>query len=433
MNRLPVVEPRPYLLDNKIQHYAWGTKGERAFIPRLLGIEPEPGYPYAELWIGTHVRAPSDVIVRGSPISLRQLISQHPLETLGDAVLSRFGETLPFLLKVLSAGEALSIQVHPTREQAQVLNSRDPEHYPDDNHKPELAVALDSLTALMGFKSFSGLLETLEQYPELTCFIGQSTYRRLSDSRERPYPEQQGLVRSMYATLVKRSIADQEELGRVITHLDERLNKSTGSLPEEARVFLDLRKTYPEPDVGLLSVFLMNLIHLEKGQAVFLKAGIPHAYLEGNIVECMANSDNVVRAGLTHKFKDVETLTEILTYELGPVTILESDPASHGCRAIGMAASDGALSAVTYQTDASEFQVSRMKIEPGREIHVRGSGPRILLLIEGEVHIKWSSGPGGGEESLRQGQSVFIPACLREFQITSNSSTELFMAEVPSH
>jgi mannose-6-phosphate isomerase len=221
----------------------------------------------------------------------------------------------------------------------------------------------------------------------------------------------------MYATLVQRSIANQEELGSVITHLDEKLNKSTDNLPEEARVFLDLRQKYPEPDVGLLSIFLMNLIHLEKGQAVFLKAGIPHAYLEGNIVECMANSDNVVRAGLTHKFKDVETLTEILTYELGPVTILESDPASQ----------------VTYQTDASEFQVSRMRMKPGREIRVRRSGPRVLLLTEGEVHIKWNSGPGGSEESLRQGQSVFVPACLREFQITSNSSTELFMAEVPSH
>ena len=164
-------EPRPYLLENKIQQYAWGARGKKAFIPQLLGMETKLNEPYAELWIGIHPNAPSEIKMGDSLFSLTEFIQNHPVEILGQSVSSAFSGTLPFLLKVLSAGEALSIQAHPSKEQARHLHAQDPEHYPDDNHKPEIAIALDSLTALAGFKRFIELQQTLLTYPELSEFI----------------------------------------------------------------------------------------------------------------------------------------------------------------------------------------------------------------------------------------------------------------------
>ncbi|MFN2271768.1 MAG: mannose-6-phosphate isomerase, class I, partial [Anaerolineae bacterium] len=288
------LEPRPYLLANQIQPYAWGTRGQDAFIPRLLGIAAESDKPYAELWMGAHPSAPSQVVIDGVPISLRQLIALHPREILGEAVAERFSGMLPFLFKVLSTAEALSIQAHPTEAQARLLHARDPEHYPDDNHKPELAVALDSLTALVGFKPFPDVLRTLEQYPELTNFIGAEVVDGAKDARETPPQEQQSRLRALYETLVERSVAHTDELVAATGRLAKRLVARTAR--EEERLFLEMREKYSGADVGLFTIFLLNLLHLKAGQGLFIKAGIPHAYLKGNIVECMANSDNVVRA-----------------------------------------------------------------------------------------------------------------------------------------
>ncbi len=396
---------------NKIQPYAWGGRGKDAFIPRLLGIEAQAGKAYAELWMGVHPNAPSDVILDdGSPVSLRELIAAHPLEILGQKVCDRFSGTLPFLAKVLSAAKALSIQVHPNAEQARLLHAQDPEHYPDGNHKPEIAIALDSLTALAGFKSIPGIQQTLEEYPELADLLGPDVCRELRNAPPSPSPaRQRELVRLVYSTLVNGSLSHGDKLVAAIARLEKRLAATPGGLKEEAQLFLDLRKKYTGADVGLFSLFLLNLVHLERGQAIYTAAGIPHAYLKGNIVECMANSDNVVRAGLTPKFKDAKTLIEILTYEPGPVPILQGDPGPNR---------------VTYHTPAPEFQVSRWKVEPGAEIvTATGNRPRILLITEGQVLVN--------EETFKRGQSILIPACLEEFQITSGGAAELFAVEVP--
>jgi len=407
-------DPRPYLLVNKIQPYAWGTRGEDAFIPRLLGMEPKPDAPYAELWMGAHPNAPSQVVVDGERISLRDLIAQYPCEILGQAVAERFSVRLPFLFKVLSTAESLSIQAHPTKEQARRLHARDPEHYPDDNHKPELAVALDALTALMGFKPFSGILETLERYPELVSFVGREIVDRAKQAEHAASRQQKALLRELYATLVERSVAHAEKLVQVTGRLAERLAASADSLREEEQLFLDLRKKYSGADAGLFTIFLLNLVHLDEGQGVFIDADIPHAYLKGNIVECMANSDNVVRAGLTPKFKDVETLVDILTYEMGPPSIIEAN-------------ADAAE--MVYRTPASEFQVSRLRMQPGRErAESAGDGPAVLLVTQGDVLIRWE----GGQAAFGRGQSVLIPALLGEFRLSAETSVELFKVTVPS-
>jgi mannose-6-phosphate isomerase len=405
------LEPRPYLLDNQIQHYAWGTRGKEAFIPRLLGMEPEPDTPYAELWMGAHPNAPSHVVLDGERVSLRQLIDQHPREILGQPVVERFSGQLPFLFKVLSTAESLSIQAHPTKAQARRLHARDPEHYPDDNHKPELAVALDSLTVLTGFKPFPGILEMLARYPELAEFVGREITDELKRAERADAQRQRALLRELYATLVERSVDQPEDLTAATGRLAERL-RASNDLREEEGLFLDLREKYSGADIGLFTLFLLNLVHLEEGQGVFIDADIPHAYLEGNIVECMANSDNVVRAGLTPKFKDVETLVDILTYEMGPPRIIEPDAAAE----------------VVYRTPAPEFRVSRLRLEPGQErAESTGGGPAVLLVTRGDAGIRWT----GGETELRRGQSVLIPALVEAFSLLAETPVELFKVTVP--
>jgi mannose-6-phosphate isomerase len=415
---LPIsLRPRPYLLANKIQHYAWGSRGPDALIPRLLGVAPKPNVPYAELWIGTHPKAPSEIILDGTPVPLPRVISECPLQILGERVSRRFSGTLPFLLKVLSVAGPLSIQVHPNREQAQALSARDPEHYPDNNHKPELAVALDSLTALVGFRSQDGILRALENHPELAHFIGLDVFHRLKTTRGAGGPEQGDLTRLVYERLVQRSTMSRSALMEVVGQLESRLRRSMSSLRQEEQLFLDLTETHSGADAGLLSVFLLNPIHLQEGQGVFIEPGIPHAYLKGNIVECMANSDNVVRAGLTSKFTDFGTMVEILDYGVSAIPILPGDPDQEH---------------VIYQTAAAEFQIGRWRLRQGRTItEVTGGKPEIFLVTQGQISVTWRTDSEITEAAFHEGQSMLIPASLAELEITSLSGVELFEAEVP--
>lgn len=398
-------------MQNPIQPYAWGTRDAEAFIPRLLGIEPQPGAPYAELWMGAHPSAPSTVIVEGQAVALDRWIEAYPEEILGREVAARFNNQLPFLFKVLSAGETLSIQAHPNKAQAEALHARDPEHYPDDNHKPELAVALDSLTALMGIKPYSGIVETFDRYPELVRFVGEEACEALRRAGGATGTEQWLAAQQAFAALVARSVTHERELAQAIDALAARLGDAPADLREEERLVLDLRIKYPGADVGLLAIFMLNLIRLDAGQGIFIAAGMPHAYVRGNIVECMANSDNVVRVGLTPKFKDAQALVEILGHEPQPLTILDGSDAA----------------GVVYRTPAREFQVSRRRMHPGEEWIERGSGPRIVLVTEGQVQLRWD----GGAETFRRGESILIPAVLDGFAVRAESHVELFKTEVP--
>lgn len=411
------VKPRPYRMENQIQHYEWGTRDEEAFIPRLLGIAPEPGLPYAELWMGAHPSAPSRVFVEGKTARLSEWISAHPVESLGAAVARQFSGTLPFLFKVLSAGEALSIQAHPNKAQAKALHARDPQHYPDDNHKPELAVALDSLTALLGIKPVPGMIEALERYPELADLIGDEIVGQLKGALSRPLAEQQALAHTAFSALVERSITQEQELVQAVDRLTGRLTQSSGAGREEELIFLGLGEKYARADVGRLAVFLLNLVHLEAGQGIFTRAGVPHAYLKGNIVECMANSDNVVRVGLTPKFKDARALIDILDREPTLPSILAAAPDSEQ---------------ITYPTPASEFQVSRWNLVSGAVHSVATyNRPSILLIVRGDILIRWETGTGREQDTCRQGQSLFIPACLPEFEVEATSPAQVFVAQVP--
>ena len=180
---LKLIQPQPYNLFNKVQNYDWGTKNEDAFIPKFLGIEAVKDLPYAELWIGAHPKAPSEIEIEGIKYPLNSVIDNFPLEVLGIRVSKKYNGKLPFLLKVLSAARALSIQLHPNKHQAEVLHAKDPKNYPDDNHKPEIAIALDSLNAIAGFRPADQIKEIFIKCPELKDFIGGNNYKMLIDTR----------------------------------------------------------------------------------------------------------------------------------------------------------------------------------------------------------------------------------------------------------
>jgi mannose-6-phosphate isomerase len=416
LDTLPHVEARPYLLKNSIQHYAWGTCGDQAFIPNLLGFQQEPELPYAELWIGAHPKAPSSVVLGEMVVPLDQWIHTYPVQILGSKIANKFSDKLPFLFKILSASEPLSIQVHPNKAHANALHLHDPIHYPDANHKPELAIALDSLTALMGIKPFADIQETLRRYPEIANFIGERVCTRVLNPATLDPQKQQTLIQTLFSTLVKNSISNEKELVRAIAQLAERLSKAS-SLEEIEILFLDLSAKYTGPDVGLFAMFLLNLVHLKRGQGLFTDAGTPHAYIKGNIVECMANSDNVVRVGLTHKFTDPENLIDIINYAPASLSVLGNN-------------SD--LEEEIYQTPASEFLVSKLKLSSSTERHeTTENGLKIFLVTKGIAVVRWNSSSKDGSFILKQGQSILIPACLREFQLSTEASAELFKVEVP--
>lgn len=396
MNRMDL---KPRKLSNRIQHYAWGAINQDAFIPKLLGLKPEPDIPYAELWMGAHPSAPSDVIAEKRAVPLDAWIRRAPDRILGKGIHSRFKGQLPFLFKVLSAGQPLSIQAHPDKTQAVELHARDPEHYPDENHKPEIAVAVDFLTALIGFKPPEECADVLDRYPEIALFIGEDA-KGFESAPERS-------LRTLFASMMSRSLSHPDRLQEQIDRLVKRLS-ATKERTEVEALFLELRRAYEGPDIGLFSLFLLNLVHLKSGEGIFLKAGVPHAYVRGNIVECMANSDNVVRAGLTCKFKDIDTLTRILTYEQGRPKLIRPE-----------------LLDTLYRPPVPEFRIRRLELTENQSLSIRmDHGIQVLLVIHGAVRTETPEVLG-----CIRGESLVLPAAIGQYTLHAETHALVFIAE----
>jgi mannose-6-phosphate isomerase len=412
MLNLKQFSPKPYKLYNKIKNYEWGTRNEAAFIPHLLGAQAEPNTPYAELWIGAHPKAPSEIEIDRVRVSLNKVIEEYPAECLGAYVCKNFSNTFPFLLKVLSAANALSIQTHPNKTQAVKLHAKDPKNYPDDNHKPEIAIALDSLVALAGFKTAQSIRKNLVQLPELSELVGQELMDHVIESNN--LASEESMIKKMYEVIMRCS-EDQERLSICISKIRKRLEDKTSRSQEEEQ-FLAQHRLFGD-DVGLFSFFFFNLVHLKQGQAIFTDAGIPHAYIKGNICECMANSDNVVRAGLTNKFKDVDTLLDIIRYDFTE------------CQVMQAGAETGET---TYRTTVKEFEVSRFKKSEGfNQKCVSGDRPSVHLITNGSLDIQWISDGGNKVEKYGAGESFFIPASLKQYEISTKHAVEFYVVVIP--
>lgn len=404
--------PQPYKLFNKIQHYAWGTKNNEAFIPKFLGNEPEQNTPYAELWIGAHPKASSEIEIDGEKLPLNKLIKQNPADWLGNYVSQKFSNNFPFLLKVLSAAHALSIQTHPNKPQAAKLHSVDPKNYPDDNHKPEIAIAIDSLMALAGFRPVNEIINNLLSIPEICEFAESEIPETILNSLNNEEAEK--TIRNIYSKLMRRT-ENNEKLSFIIQRIIERLEKMT-SLPLEGSQFLKQFDLFGN-DIGLFSFFFFNIIELKPGEAIFTDAGIPHAYIKGNIIECMANSDNVVRAGLTNKFKDINTLLGIINYDFSPYKIINPN----------MKNGD-----TIYLTKAEEFEVSNIKYnDEFNKLYKTINKPEIILIANGELNIAWTIGENTSKQKFSKGESFIIPANMNEYQISSSGNVNFYRVTIP--
>jgi len=391
---------RPYLLINTIQNYPWGKQNESAFIARLLNIDPPRDEPFAELWMGTHPNGPSKLIDpdRGI-IDLAEWIAENPVNRLSHDRSTQYSGKLPYMLKVLSAGQMLSIQTHPDKTQAEQLHAQDPTHYPDDNHKPELAIAIDSLDALVGFISDAEFKELLSTTPELGELLDQGSSLEVGVKR-----------------LLELWKDSPEILQSSIRSLCKRLNSQTEHSEGEALI-LEQSRIYGTEDMGLLFILLLNRVRLEAGQAVFLGPGIPHAYLKGNIIECMANSDNVVRLGLTGKFCDPAALTEVLNFDPDQKVQVRVE-------------TDGQMT--HYPTPTDEFRVRSLALDEGEHFSFKDrSELTLFLVLQGEIKLHWCSDESTCCSIFNRGESFLTPANLSNYSVQARTDSLIYLVELP--
>lgn len=394
------------LMKNTVQHYAWGSA---TAIPQLLGKENPTRKPWAELWMGAHPKAPSLVNFKGQWTALDKLIETYPLEILGPKVAARFQNRLPFLFKVLAAAKPLSVQAHPDREQArrgfEAENSRGlpadapDRNYKDENHKPECICALTEFYALHGFRNIDEIVAGMS----ICCPTSLSAEL----DQLRPNPNVQNL-KQFYSQLMQMDPKRQKRI------IDETLH-NMHRLPEPDAVFWvkKLSEQYPS-DIGILSPILLNLICLQPGQALFLPAGELHAYLKGTGIELMANSDNVLRGGLTPKNIDAAELLKVVRFEPRTVNVLKS--------------MDESPSEKVYVSPADEFVLSSINVYDGSSYQSPASrNVEILLCTNGEAHIQ----KAGTHKivKMKKGQAVLIPAAANRYRISGNAA--VYKAAVP--
>ncbi|PQZ91048.1 mannose-6-phosphate isomerase, class I [Arthrobacter sp. MYb227] len=390
-----------YRLTNTIRDYAWGSSGA---ISNLLGSTPS-GKPEAEMWLGAHPGSPSLTTSTGAgaPQGLDELIAADPQGLLGADIAQKYGQ-LPFLVKVLAAGKPLSIQVHPSAEQAAAgfaaenaagLPADAPHrNYRDSSHKPEMIYALTDFAALSGFRSpaqsaalFRDLGAVLDKQNAATC-------ERIAALLSHPH---EGTALSSTCEYLLGPAAEPGSLvaaavAAVKTHPELAEHISLAELPK-------INEHYPN-DIGVLVSLLLNLVVLAPGQAIYLDAGNVHAYLRGLGVEVMANSDNVLRGGLTPKHIDVAELLRITRFESLGVPLLEPVSTMFGQQ--------------IFTPPFAEFQLQHIELAKnadagdmaGGDVPIAAHGPVIVLCVEGEILVDTPR----GDELLRRGDSLFIGA-----------------------
>ena len=300
-----------------VQQYAWGKLGAESEVARFKQGDPtfevRPSEPYAELWMGTHVSGPSKL--KSSSESLAEYLLRNP-SLVGHNPKDYPTNDLAFLFKVLSIRTALSIQAHPDRSLARELHAKFPNIYKDPNHKPEMAIALSPFEAMCGFRPVSEIQSSLKEYPEFASMIGEDEKLRFQQVRdEEDMSRKQLALKELFFSFMR---CEESKASANIQALIARL-RSLGIKTAIDELILRLHDDYPG-DRGVLCPLLLNYITLNPGESFFMGANEPHAYISGDCIECMAISDNVVRAGLTPKFKDVETLMHMLHFRCGKMS-----------------------------------------------------------------------------------------------------------------
>lgn len=409
--RVKIPEPTgPLRLEPAIQRYAWG---DPEFIPELLG-EPQTGQPWAEAWFGAHPSAPATVRSPGSEaLPLDQVIAAFPDTVLGSEVASAHGQ-LPYLLKVLAASRPLSIQVHPNRAQARsgfdaeeaAGVPRDAPHrrYRDPNHKPEVLVALTGFDALCGWRTPEAIAATLKRLPEIATLL------------PRFEPSSAGLQRLAQAWFALDANRRGDAMAKVIARLASPGGDEDPTRPWLLRALEAIGGDASDP--GLLFFFLLELVHLEPGEAMFLPAGVPHAYLQGAGLELMATSDNVLRAGLTSKHVDADALLQTVRFDARAPPIM---------RPIANAQTGEA----TYAIPAAELSMARRGMRAGQTEARTAAGPETLVVLGDDPAATVAVRCGEDTIRLRRGGACLVPDGVH-YELVADGPATVVRAAVPS-
>jgi mannose-6-phosphate isomerase len=390
-------------LKGRIQHYTWGGN---TYIPSLFHQMPD-AQPCAEYWLGIHAGAPSQVVLgQGASTSLQALINSDKARYLGKSVKDQFGN-LPYLLKILDVKDMLSIQVHPNKQAAEEGFKKENElaipltapnrNYKDDNHKPEMMVALSDFWLLHGFSPL--IAEQLDAYAFLKGF--------------KEIFQAEG-IRGLYQQVMEMP---QEAINQLIApHINAIMPLyEANELPKTSPDFWAARAVHNfcgggHFDRGIFSIYLFNILNLKPGEGIFQGAGLPHAYLEGQNIELMSNSDNVLRAGLTPKHVDI---AELLANTAFVPTIAEIIP--------------GSLNKTVqhYPCPIGDFSLCAYFLRAGEKMEFTVDSPSIFLMLNGQVHWK------GNASAVLQGAAAFFSAPGEKLFAEATVDTNLFVAAVP--
>jgi mannose-6-phosphate isomerase len=404
------------LLRGALRTYAWGS---RTAIAEFTGRPSPTAHPEAELWFGAHPGDPAWLETDTGEHSLLDAVRSDPEGQLGGAVSQRFGDTLPFLMKVLAADEPLSLQAHPSAEQAVEGFEREDRlgipvsspirNYRDRSHKPELLVALGTFEVLAGFRPAAKSVELMRSLavsaldPFVNLLAGQ--------------PDAGGL-RALFTTWITAPQPDLDVLvPAVIDCAIDYVRSGEKEFAAEARTVLELGERYPG-DAGVLASLLLNRLTLRPGEGIYLPAGNLHTYLHGVGIEVMANSDNVLRGGLTPKHVDVPELLRVLDFTPASEAALRPTTSQDGMETV-------------YETVAPEFSVSVLGLDGdllGHEVDApsRHDGPQILLCTEGSVDVHAKS----SVVTLHRGGAAWVSADDGPIRLVAQHPTKLFRATV---
>ncbi|KIJ46465.1 hypothetical protein M422DRAFT_778466 [Sphaerobolus stellatus SS14] len=414
-------------IKGSIQNYDWGKEGSKSLVaqlaPQAIGPEfkLEKNKAYAEVWMGTHPNGAAHLYSDPSKL-LSELLASSPQFYVGSTIISKFPKTstdksskeapeLPFLFKILSIAKALPLQAHPDKHLAETLYTEDKSHqsFIDTNHKPEIALALGDFRGFVGFKPLEDIHKQIGANPELKeALTGSTSY---------PPSNSGSSLKSIMSSLLKRP---QDEITPLVNALVERTKSSDDPLH---KLVQQVNSQYPG-DVGVfIAPFLMNLAILKKGEAIYIPADDAHAYLDGDIIECMAISDNVVNAAFVPpEDRDPDTFIDMLTYTSQPLDYfdLKGKPYQHGLK----------KATVAYDPPLEEFTVLWTKLdgETKSEILEPVKGPTVGILVEGTIEI----GVDGEKETFERGACFFVAAEKRiEVRVAGNAkAAEVFWSTV---
>lgn len=404
------------VLRGALRTYAWGS---HTAIAEFTGRPSPTPHPEAELWLGAHPGDPARLEGDGGERSLLDTITADPEGQLGAATRKRFGDALPFLAKVLAAEEPLSLQAHPSAEQAMEGFAREDRlhipisapirNYRDRSHKPELLVALGPFEALAGFRPVARSIELLRALTvaDLDPFVNLLAGQADADG-----------LRALFTTWITAPQADLDVLvPLVLDGAVTYLRSGATEFAREAKTALQLGELYPG-DAGVLAALLLNRISLAAGEGIYLPAGNLHAYLDGVGFEVMANSDNVLRGGLTPKHVDVPELLRVLDFTPTDESALRPRSTREGIE-------------IVYHTPAPEFAVSLLRLDGadlGHEIDApsRHDGPQVLLCTEGSVQVHGKS----SVLILDRGAAAWVAADDGPIRLVADQPASLFRATV---